>query len=159
MKKRTISSPLGLLEIIADDKCILEICFDADSKHSDDSDLIDRCEKELDEYFKGQRREFTIPTQFTGTEFQNKVWGELTKIPYGKTISYSELAIRLGDLKTIRAVGTANGKNKLPIVVPCHRVIGKDGSLVGFSGGLDKKKWLLQHEGFIKGEQMDLFAH
>lgn len=91
-----------------------------------------------------------------GTDFQVKVWNELLNIPYGKTISYEELAIRVGDIKSIRAVGLANGQNPIAIVVPCHRVIGKNGDLGGYGGGLDKKVWLLEHEGAIQ-EQLSLF--
>jgi len=150
-------SPIGPLKIMANDDFLISISFqsgNSDSNHP----MIKWCKKELDAYFKGDLEAFTIPFQFSGTDFQNKVWQELTKIPYGKTISYSELAVRLGDLKSIRAAGTANGKNKLPIIIPCHRVIGKDGSLVGFAGGLDRKKWLLKHEGVIRGEQIEIFA-
>ena len=125
--------------------------------YHDASPLLDECEKELTAYFEGQLEEFSVPMRLTGTEFQNKVWSELMKIPFGKTISYTELALRLGDLKSIRAAGTANGKNNLPVLIPCHRVIGKNGSLVGFGGGLDRKHWLLRHEGAIPGEQMGLF--
>ena len=91
-----------------------------------------------------------------GTDFQVKVWNELLNIPFGKTISYEELAIRVGNIKSIRAVGLANGQNPLAIVVPCHRVIGKNGELVGYGGGLDKKIWLLQHEGAMQ-KQLSIF--
>jgi methylated-DNA-[protein]-cysteine S-methyltransferase len=107
---------------------------------------IRQCITELNEYFAGVRRDFTIPIRQDGTEFQQKVWLQLLKIPYGTTISYLELARRLGNSKLTRAVGGANHRNKLWIVVPCHRVIGADGSLTGYGGGLDCKQWLLQHE-------------
>ncbi|MEL7004742.1 MAG: methylated-DNA--[protein]-cysteine S-methyltransferase [Bacteroidota bacterium] len=153
-----IETSLGPIKLIEQDNVITEIIFNADEEPSmSDSPVIRQCISELEEYFKGERTSFDVPIKIAGTEFQNKVWNELTKIPYGQTISYSELAFRLGDIKTIRAAASANGKNKLPIIVPCHRVIGKDGSLVGFSGGLDKKELLLKLEGVIRDEQLSLF--
>lgn len=117
--------------------------------------VIEQCISELDEYFFRGRKFFNVDLQFSGTDFQNKVWNELLTIPYGKTISYLELAIRIGDINSIRAVGLANGQNPIAIIVPCHRVIGKNGDLVGYGGGLDKKVWLLQHEGAFS-EQLRL---
>lgn len=102
---------------------------------------------QLDAYFSGTLRRFDIPLAPRGTEFQLAVWEALTHIPYGETITYSDLAIRIGNPAAVRAVGAANGANPIPIVVPCHRVIGADGSLTGFGGGLDTKRWLLRHEG------------
>ena len=102
---------------------------------------------QLEEYFKGERKFFDLPLEIEGTEFQKKVWNELLKIPYGETITYKELATRLGDEKVIRAAAHANGVNPLPIVIPCHRVIGSDGSLVGYGGGLRIKEKLLALEG------------
>lgn len=101
---------------------------------------------ELGEYFSGKRTEFTFKMNPSGTDFQKKVWNALLEIPFGKTMSYNELAIKLGDIKAIRAVASANGKNPLWVAVPCHRVIGSDGSLTGYAGGLWRKKWLLEHE-------------
>ncbi len=101
---------------------------------------------QLQEYFDGLRTEFSFKTAPDGTEFQKRVWQQLQKIPFGKTLSYLEFAKELGDVKAIRAVASANGKNPLWIVVPCHRVIGTDGSLTGYAGGLWRKKWLLEHE-------------
>ena len=109
--------------------------------------LLMDAKRQFLEYFSGSRKEFDLPLQQTGTEFQQRVWVELCKIPFGETISYLELAKRLGDVKSIRAAGTANGKNKISIVVPCHRVIGSDGSLTGYAGGMHRKDWLLRHEG------------
>jgi methylated-DNA-[protein]-cysteine S-methyltransferase len=109
---------------------------------------------QLEEYFHKQRKEFDIPMEMIGTDFQKRVWEELMKIPFGETISYNQLAIRLGDQKAIRAVAAANGANPLPIVIPCHRVIGSDGSLVGYGGGLDVKQKLLELEG---SRSMNLF--
>lgn len=109
---------------------------------------------QLKEYFSRQRKAFDLPLEFFGTEFQKKVWNELTKIPYGETISYGELAERMGDKNKMRAVAAANGANPIPIIIPCHRVIGADGSLTGYGGGLDVKKKLLELEG---SWTMDLF--
>lgn len=109
---------------------------------------------QLQEYFKGERTSFDLPLQPTGTDFQQRVWSLLMDIPYGKTVSYLELSKTLGDIKAIRAVAAANGKNPLWIVVPCHRVIGSDGSLTGYAGGLSRKKWLLDHENPVKQQSL-----
>jgi methylated-DNA-[protein]-cysteine S-methyltransferase len=105
-----------------------------------------QCTEQLIEYFHGKRRQFDLPVHQDGTDFQVRVWNKLMDIEYGKTISYMDLAKRLGDPKVIRAAATTNGKNKIAIIVPCHRVIGSDRSLTGYSGGMWRKKWLLQHE-------------
>ena len=97
-------------------------------------------------YFKGTLKLFTLPLKTEGTDFQQKVWGELLNIPYGTTQSYGQLARKIGDVKSVRAVGTTNGKNRIAIIVPCHRVIGSDGSLTGYAGELWRKEWLLKHE-------------
>ena len=109
---------------------------------------------QLQDYFDGKRTTFTFPLNPSGTDFQKKVWDELLHIPFGKTCSYLELSKKLGDVKAIRAVASANGKNPLWIVVPCHRVIGTDGSLTGYAGGLWRKKWLLEHENPVKQETL-----
>ncbi len=118
--------------------------------------VINQCVIELNEYFFEGRKFFGVEMELTGSPFQVKVWNELQTIPFGKTISYLELAIRIGDINSIRAVGLANGQNPAAILIPCHRVIGKNGDLVGYSGGVDKKLWLLQHEGAFS-EQLKLF--
>ena len=110
--------------------------------------------EQLDAYFAGDREDFDLALAPHGTPFQQRVWEELTRIPYGETISYSELARRLGDPKLVRAVGLANGRNPISIVIPCHRVIGADGSLVGYGGGLERKKWLLEHEAVTSGRRL-----
>ncbi|MBL0356810.1 MAG: methylated-DNA--[protein]-cysteine S-methyltransferase [Chitinophagaceae bacterium] len=116
--------------------------------------LIQQCILQLQEYFEGKRKTFDLPLQQKGSAFQQNVWAQLLNISYGKTISYLELSKRVGDVKAIRAVGTANGKNQLAIIIPCHRVIGSDGSLTGYAGELWRKKWLLEHEGkFANGVQ------
>jgi methylated-DNA-[protein]-cysteine S-methyltransferase len=118
--------------------------------------VIEQCISELDEYFYEGRKFFNVDIQVAGSTFQNKVWNELLTIPYGKTISYLELAIRIDDINSIRAAGLAIGQNPVAILIPCHRVIGKNGDLVGYGGGVDKKLWLLEHEGAFS-EQLKLF--
>ena len=118
--------------------------------------VIEQCIRELEEYFFPGRKFFSVELELRGSPFQTTVWSELQTIPYGKTISYEALAVRVGDIKSIRAVGLANGQNPVAIIVPCHRVIGKNGDLVGYGGGLDNKTWLLQHEGAFS-EQLKLF--
>jgi methylated-DNA-[protein]-cysteine S-methyltransferase len=110
-------------------------------------DPLPAAARQLKEYFAGKRREFDLPLRMEGTEFQQRVWRELTKIPFGETRSYGQLAKRLNNPNGSRAVGLANGRNPIAVIVPCHRVIGADGSLTGFGGGLDRKEWLLTHEG------------
>lgn len=149
----SVETPLGPVHIRSTPGVITAIEFNA--HHAErtiaGTMLEHQCARELQEYFNGTRKEFTIPIGQPGTEFQQRVWDELVKIPYGRTISYHDLAVRLGDPKCIRAAGTANGKNNIAIVVPCHRVIGSDGSLTGYAGGLKKKEWLLRHEGSMPG--------
>ncbi len=108
--------------------------------------IIQQCIEELIEYFSGQRISFTVPIHQEGTEFQQKVWKELYELPFGKTMSYGELAKKLGDPNCIRAAAAANGKNKIAVIIPCHRIIGADQSMVGYAWGKFRKKWLLQHE-------------
>lgn len=150
-----MKSPVGLLEIKFNEEEVTSIFFVEESEAADKPNKIFReCKKQLTEYFKGERRTFDFPFRQTGSAFQKKVWNELAKIPFGKTISYLQLAKGIGDVKAIRAAASANGKNKLPIVVPCHRVIGSDGTLVGYAGGLSRKQFLLEHEAkFASGVQ------
>jgi methylated-DNA-[protein]-cysteine S-methyltransferase len=110
-------------------------------------DPLPAAARQLKEYFAGTRREFDLPLSAAGTDFQKQVWRELTRIPFGQTRSYGQLAKRLGNPNGSRAVGLANGRNPIAIIVPCHRVIGADGSLTGFGGGIERKQWLLTHEG------------
>lgn len=142
------SSPVGLLKLQCSDKHIKAVSFydDKNDVQNDGHKLLQICAKQLDEYFTGKRKQFTLPLNQDGTEFQTKVWDLLCKISYGKTISYNDLSKQYGDLKAIRAVASANGKNNIAIIVPCHRVIGSNQSLVGYAGGLWRKKWLLDHE-------------
>jgi methylated-DNA-[protein]-cysteine S-methyltransferase len=150
-------SPVGELVIASHQDKITTVNF-LKSERSEVTltPVIEQCMSELDEYFFEGRKFFNVELQLTGSLFQNKVWNELLTIPYGKTLSYLELAIRVGDINSIRAVGLANGQNPIAILIPCHRVIGKNGDLVGYGGGLDKKIWLLQHEGAFS-EQLSLF--
>lgn len=118
--------------------------------------LLAQARDELVAYFDGRLRTFTLPLAPNGTDFQRRVWQALRAIPFGTTISYAALARRVNSSAAVRAVGAANGRNPIPIIVPCHRVIGSDGSLTGFGGGLDRKRWLLRHEGALQGEQAEL---
>jgi methylated-DNA-[protein]-cysteine S-methyltransferase len=153
MYKAFYRSPLGLLEIISDSTAITEISFVRNNGKKIPDELgkytpvvIKQCIQELEEYFSGTRKKFDVPYKLDGTDFQLRVWQELQKIPYGSTVTYAEQAQKLGDVKAIRAVGTANGKNKIAIIIPCHRVIGTNGALTGYVGGIESKKWLLLHE-------------
>jgi methylated-DNA-[protein]-cysteine S-methyltransferase len=147
-------SPIGVIEIIGSEELIHSIMFvDRDSAidHQPDVPKVLRdCYDQLDEYFKGEREVFTFPCEQRGTLFQQSVWNELIKIPFAETASYRNIARSLQNEKGIRAVGNANGKNKLSIVIPCHRIIGSNGSLTGYAGGLWRKEWLLNHEMEIK---------
>ena len=109
-------------------------------------DCLKECVRQIDEYFNNKRKEFSLNLQPEGTDFQKRVWKQLTKIPYGKTVSYQDVARGIGRFKAARAVGGAIGKNKISIIIPCHRVIGSDGSMTGFGGGIWRKEWLLNHE-------------
>ena len=149
---RHIDSPVGLLLIAADDAGLRHIEF-ANPRHpirmhgdwrQGDGDVLAATEMQLGEYFVGQRRDFDLPLAPQGTEFQLQVWEELARIPFGATISYAQLAQRIDNPAAIRAVGAANGRNPLPIVLPCHRVIGTDGTMTGFGGGLPVKEFLLR---------------
>lgn len=161
---RRIDSPVGPLMLAADDNALRHIefrdnCHPADRRdwHGGDNDVLQLAQRQLGEYFAGQRRVFELPLAPIGTEFQRAVWHALAGIPYGTTLSYAQLAQRLGNPTGTRAVGAANGRNPLPIVLPCHRVIGADGGLTGFGGGLPTKEFLLRLEGALPGEQAALF--
>lgn len=148
MQTACFQSPLGITEFQGDENGVSSISIlDVEKEISSIiPEVLQNAIEELQEYFEGNRTHFTFKIQLKGTDFQQKVWQELINIPYGKTISYLDLAKKLGDVKAIRAVASANGKNPLWIVIPCHRVIGTDGSLTGYAGGLWRKKWLLEHE-------------
>lgn len=147
METAFIDSPLGITKIQGDENGIAVISVLSEGEVSQEiPQPLQHAVQQLQEYFEGNRTEFTFALNPKGTDFQQKVWKALLEIPYGKTTSYMELSKKLGDVKAIRAVASANGKNPLWIVVPCHRVIGSDGSLTGYAGGLWRKKWLLEHE-------------
>jgi methylated-DNA-[protein]-cysteine S-methyltransferase len=149
----TLPSPVGDLLLAVRDGRVLRVSF-AEERHPfvregdwrRSSERVDALRGQLEEYFAGERETFDLDLLPIGTEFQRRVWEELSRIPFGETISYGELARRIGNHKAMRAVGLANGRNPIPIVVPCHRVIGADGSLTGFGGGIERKRWLLAHE-------------
>ncbi|RAK23607.1 methylated-DNA-[protein]-cysteine S-methyltransferase [Flavobacterium aquaticum] len=156
MKTVVINTPLGCAEICGDEIGISKIHI-----LNDETEISTKIPKELKEavsqlqdYFNGKRTDFTFKINPLGTDFQKNVWQELLNIPFGKTCSYLDLSKKLGDVKAIRAVASANGKNPLWIVIPCHRVIGSDGSLTGYAGGLWRKKWLLEHENPVKQESL-----
>lgn len=148
METAYIKSPLGITRITGDANGIAEISIRNDEAEASAKipQSLKEAVRQLNEYFDGKRTEFSFALNPQGTEFQQKVWQELLNIPFGKTVSYMDITKKLGDVKAIRAVASANGKNPLWIVVPCHRVIGTDGSLTGYAGGLWRKKWLLEHE-------------
>lgn len=143
----SIKSPVGFVILKSDGQAITEIHFsETDIQEKNSCSVLENCCEQLQDYFSGKALSFDLPLNPAGTEFQQKVWAELLKIPFGETITYHELAVRLGDDKVIRAAGTANGKNPIAIVIPCHRVIGAGNKLTGYAGGLWRKKWLLEHE-------------
>ena len=156
METTFIKTSLGIAKIVGDENgiSVISISNEGDSSPTIPT-VLQESVSQLNKYFNGKRTNFTFKLNPSGTEFQQKVWKGLLEIPFGKTISYLELSKKLGDVKAIRAVASANGKNPLWIVVPCHRVIGTDGSLTGYAGGLWRKKWLLEHEN--SSNQQSLF--
>jgi methylated-DNA-[protein]-cysteine S-methyltransferase len=147
METTYIKTPIGIAKIVGDENGVSLISVSDEGIISlEIPTILQEPVSQLHDYFEGKRTNFTFKLNPSGTEFQEKVWNELLEIPFGKTMSYLELSKKLGDVKAIRAVASANGKNPLWIVVPCHRVIGTDGSLTGYAGGLWRKKWLLEHE-------------
>lgn len=150
-----INTPLGTAKIKGNENGVSVISILQEGEISKTIPLeLKEAVNQLQEYFQGKRQTFTFQINPKGTDFQKKVWQELLQIPYGKTTSYLELSKKLGDVKAIRAVASANGKNPLWIVVPCHRVIGSDGSLTGYAGGLWRKQWLLNHENPVKQQSL-----
>ena len=146
---RTIyTSEIGPLEVVGTQEGILMITFIEDELETDPKlpACMTECLRQLDEYFKGKRQKFSVPLLLAGTDFQKAVWRQLQKIPFGETASYGDVARAIGHPKAFRAVGNANNKNNIPIIIPCHRVIGSDGKLVGFGSGIWRKEWLLDHE-------------
>ncbi|VAW26415.1 Methylated-DNA--protein-cysteine methyltransferase [hydrothermal vent metagenome] len=154
-----IDSPLGNILLEADFKgiTIAQFSWLENVPTESTNTILNQCAQEFHEYFEDKRMFFTVPLSLHGTDFQTRVWEELQNIPYGTTTTYLKMARKLGDEKVIRAAASANGKNPIAIIVPCHRVIGTNGDLVGYAGGLDKKKWLLEHEGALNRDQLGLF--
>lgn len=151
-----IHSPLGVTKIEGDKDGIISISVLSSQEKLTDiiPEILQDCVYQLDEYFEGKREYFSLKLNLQGTDFQQKVWKALQTIPYGTTTTYLKLSQQLGDVKAIRAVANANGKNPLWIVIPCHRVIGSDGSLTGYAGGLYRKQWLLEHESPYKQQSL-----
>lgn len=155
METAFIESPLGITKIVGDENGISEISVLSEGAVTTEIPTqLKECVSQLREYFDGQRNHFDFKLNPQGTDFQQRVWQELLNIPFGKTMSYLDLSKKLGDVKAIRAVASANGKNPLWIVVPCHRIIGTNGSLTGYAGGLWRKKWLLEHESPSKQQSL-----
>ena len=156
METCIINTPLGFTKIVGDNNGITEVTvLNSEEKLSDIiPEELEDCVTQLHEYFEGSREQFDLILNPQGTDFQKKVWKALEQIPFGKTMSYLKLSQQLGDIKAIRAVANGNGKNPLWIIVPCHRVIGSDGSLTGYAGGLHRKQWLLEHESPYKQQSL-----
>jgi methylated-DNA-[protein]-cysteine S-methyltransferase len=141
------TSPIGVLEIAGTEDGITSIVFvDETGETGEVPEVLKEAYIQIREYFSGSRRVFDLKLDLQGTEFQRKVWNELINIPFGETLTYKDIASKLGDINAARAVGNANGKNPISIVVPCHRVVGSYGKLTGYAGGLERKAWLLNHE-------------
>lgn len=153
MNSLTMNTPIGPLQLLAENGALVAIKFPGQHSQStaanEEDETLSSAKQQLEAYFSGQRRKFDLPLAASGTAFQKQVWKALVAIPYGQLRSYRDIADSIGKTRAVRAVGAANGRNPLPIVVPCHRVIGSDGSLTGFAGGIETKRLLLQLEGAI----------
>lgn len=153
-------TPIGIAKIVGNEDGVQSVSVidtidhDFSTALEETAKCMQECVQQLDEYFSGKRNEFTVKLNPQGTDFQKKVWNELLTIPYNKTITYLEQSKKLGDVKAIRSVASANGKNPIWILIPCHRVIGSDGSLTGYASGLWRKKWLLDHENPVKQQSL-----
>lgn len=156
-----LETPIGLLKIVGDEEAIKLVTFTEEVLRSTDGkvpNVVRTAKFQLKEYFEGKRIAFDLQLAPEGTVFQRQVWKGLEEIPFGKTSTYAKQAVKLGDQKKLRAVGAANGRNPIAIIIPCHRIIGSDGSLTGYAGGIERKRWLLKHEGSIPGfNQLKLF--
>ncbi|ABS21843.1 methylated-DNA--[protein]-cysteine S-methyltransferase [Bacillus cytotoxicus] len=150
MYRAYYKSEVGLLEVTANEKGITSILFVEEQGEENPNVVVEQCIAELDEYFNQKRTVFSVPLSAEGTAFQKKVWEALYTIPYGTSASYLDIAKKIGNQKAVRAIGGANSRNPISIIVPCHRIIGKSGKLVGYTGGLWRKEWLLKHEGILK---------
>ena len=158
MSKLDYKSPIGVIEIEGSEEAVTSIMFvesdeTINTVNNETPKVLVNCFNQLDEYFKGERHVFTFPYSINGTGFQKMVWNALTTIPYAETGSYKDIAVTIKNDNAVRAVGTANGRNRLSIVIPCHRIIGSNGKLTGYAGGLWRKEWLLQHERSFKKEE------
>lgn len=143
-------SPIGLIEVGASAEALVTLYFvEAPRQERKSSPLLTAILEQMAGYFAGERTVFTVPLHFVGTEFQQRVWQQLLTVPYGQTVSYQAIANALGNPKAVRAVGAANGQNPISIIAPCHRIIGSNGALTGYGGGLWRKEWLLKHEGYL----------
>jgi methylated-DNA-[protein]-cysteine S-methyltransferase len=150
-------SPIGTIHLQADEDALLLASFKDDvtiKKSTTISPVLQNTLEQLNDYFNGNLKAFDLPLKLVGTSFQQTVWNELINIPFGQTITYLQLAKRLGNVKVIRAAASANGKNPIGILIPCHRVIGADGKLTGYAGGLQRKQWLLDHEAKFAGQPL-----
>ena len=155
IKQAIYKSPVGNVLIKAEGPILIEVKFYAgEIDRNDSSRVIDDCIKQLKEYFNKKRTDFNLPLFITGTGFQKDVWNAVSRIPFGKTASYKDIGISLDNLGAIRAIGKANGDNKFHIIIPCHRIIGTNGSLTGYAGGLEVKKKLLIHEEALSDNQL-----
>jgi methylated-DNA-[protein]-cysteine S-methyltransferase len=152
-----VETPIGQLIIKATQHHIHEVYFNDEPITRKSSPLIQQATQQFKEYFAGKRTQFDLPIAYDGTTFQKEVWDKVAEIPFGKTLSYLELAEQVGDENKTRAVGSANGKNKLAILIPCHRVIAVDGKLTGYAWGLKRKNWLLDFEAKQSGNKLSLF--
>lgn len=144
----TLNSPLGFIKIISDSKHLLSLTFieKPETNSINIPEILENSKIQLEEYFQGKRKTFELLLSPKGSNFQKIVWGKVCEISFGETRTYLELAIQTGSAKNTRAVGSANGKNPIPIIIPCHRVIGTNGKLTGYAGGIERKRWLLKHE-------------
>ncbi|MGY5851214.1 methylated-DNA--[protein]-cysteine S-methyltransferase [Salegentibacter sp. F14] len=151
-----LKTPLGIAKIKGSEEGVSEIKIldKTPPPTSEVPEMLLPAVEQIEAYFRGELKEFNFKVKLEGTDFQKRVWSALMEIPYGKTQSYMELSKRLGDAKAIRAVASANGRNPLWIVIPCHRVIGSDGSLTGYAGGISRKRWLLEHEGILTQQRL-----
>lgn len=158
--RKYIDSPIGCLEVLTSKDALLAITY-VEAKNEDSKEapaVLEKACDQLNEYFAGERQKFELPLSPDGTDFQKQVWDALLTVPFGRTSTYKKQSQSIGNPKAIRAVGTANGKNPISVVIPCHRIVGSDGSLTGYAGGLSRKDWLLKHEQKqTEGFQQDLF--
>ena len=146
----TYESPIGLIEIGGTSEAVTSLNFVEQHRDECEPNLIVReATQQVSEYFLGTRREFSLPIYLEGTDFQKLVWQQLLTVPFGRTVSYQNVGNAIGKPRAVRAVGAANGQNPISIIVPCHRVVGSEGSLIGYGGGLWRKEWLLRHEGVL----------